>query len=75
MKEQESFIRDICLENTALKEENNKLQLIIQQYMQNFQCFSQETKQIVNSDRTRDIACRTEMIIVNKLKFTFFNIY
>lgn len=63
IKKQESLIKDITSENQALKEENDKFQIIIQQYMEKFLNLSKEANEKVNSDQIKDIACRAEMII------------
>ena len=74
IKKQESLIKDITSENQALKEENDKFQIIIQQYMEKFLNLSKEANEKVNSDQIKDIACRAEMIIVNRILSLIFQL-
>ena len=39
-KKQESVIKDLTDENHTLKQENEKLWLMVNNYMKNFECFS-----------------------------------
>lgn len=60
-------------ENKALKEENERLQLIINSHMKKFQCFGQEVKDAISSEETKELARNTEMAIVNNPNFMISN--